>query len=542
MPSGLTQLAQAKALSDLFNPPSGQSGFTFEEQKELDRMNYQASMQRLQAQLRNDLAIAQLDRQTTLDELRANISSAAREVALSTITGSITAIFDSLREAGFTAPGILGRMLSMAASPRGVGMEELISALRRGEVIPTQERLELFAQAAQRPSDIIRLLFLAGGQTPPAGPNLSAFNVGAVFAQGRRARQQIARQLANAPRLSLNELAQQLTPPIPQARAGAQIVQGPALFTVGDRTSRRGPFDRTEFAWLAPGSVIAPKFKREPSDRATALRALTELVLFGRRVPPAERRALQGSAPLPGAQLGGLVQERDLPMRALLSTIAGARAAGMALRRPERGVMERMADLRMLVAGSLGGRDAPAARMRILRQLPPELRNIFLTARAEDPTSAALDQIRRLQHLFTQQALGNLRRWFSASGMTFEEAVPDLNERLRLLNEARMALAREAGRPHLFPRGQAEALGLIARERTAQRQAGLRESLRRGAPGTDIPFAEIEALPAPAQEAIFSTLAALTGDVNLIESLRELAERSRSQAFSALSSRLVPAR
>lgn len=115
------------------------------------------------------------------------------------------AINQILQQQGFSLPQLAGIL-----DPRAARLAAA-EALREGLVFPTQARQELLAQAAQSPSDIVRLLALSAGREPAAGSEEAlrqelAFNLPKTVREGRTSQQRLGEAFAAQPGPSLAEL------------------------------------------------------------------------------------------------------------------------------------------------------------------------------------------------------------------------------------------------------------------------------------------------------------------------------------------------
>ena len=312
-----------------------------------DRAAAAAAEQERIAVAREQIALDREQGEANLAFQQEQLDSQAHEFATESAQGAFDRqqanLVEALRAVGFVAPDLFG--LGAGADPSE--MQDIIrKALESGRLLPTTERLELIAEAAARPTDIVKLLFLSGGNRAPAR-RLGAFNMFSVFEEGKRAREDLAEQIAAAPRQSFDDLVQGfLSDGLPEAKkgavismkkgadghykaqGGATIVDGPAIFTVGE--------DGTEFALLAPGSVIAPKLnKDEPETMENARLAIAQMLKHGKRVPAESVKAAADGAtvhnpffqPAPG--FGGPVFESELPLVGLERVLLAGQAAGM---------------------------------------------------------------------------------------------------------------------------------------------------------------------------------------------------------------------
>lgn len=489
----------------------------------------------------DEIALQRLRGQQALEQIRQqlfpSLEQIGRQEAQDVTEGITTGLASSLAAIGLAAPQIF---LSNAQDPVGL-QRALASALGSGNaVFPTIERQQLIAEAAQSPTDIIRLLFLSGGQTPPTR-RPGAFNVVGVLEEGRRAREGLAQEIAGLPLPTFEELVDRFTPPLPpigaakgavitmkkqkngsyRAAEGATIVEGPELFTVGEG-------GKTEFALLAPGSVIAPKLSDdEPETVDSARRAIMEMLIFGRRRPKA---AVHGAVvpfdePLIPT-IGGPTPESGQGLQTLLNLIEGVRGAGAALADPGRSTSERARDLRLL-AFPFEGVDLED-RLSVLEQFQddPNIARFFdigLTPRARDPLPFAGEEFARQERILLGQA---------------EQQLRDEGVNLDAMEEQQrnMAIRQRAAQnnPEIF--GSAEGALQTIEE---QQRLGLEASLGEGggAPGTQLPFAEILAMPAGARSAFITVLGSIFGS-DVIADLLDLRSQTRSQGFRAAESRL----
>lgn len=474
-----------------------------------------------------------------LPELQATAAARAQGVS-ETIASGLT---EALGAIGLAAPQIF---LASAHDPAAM-QQALVEALQEGRgVFPTMERQQLIAEAAQSPTDVVRLLFLAGGRRPPAR-RTGAFNVASVLEQGGRAREDLARQIATMPQLTFDELAERFTPPMPpvgaehgaivqmllhpdgvyRAAGGATIVEGPEIFTVGEAG--------TEFALLAPGSIIAPKLSAdEDESRETAVRAVTEMALFGARQPANPEKAEDGA----------LIPEADQSLVSLAKLLEGATGLGASLGGPTRGPSERMRDLRLqlfpfpetseeqrrtaFVAAARDPLIAKVLGLTVPEGVRPE-ESRELTQRFDEQTTFLQDLLHRMEvgELPTsrdaQIALG-LRggRFGPAADAILEWAAGNL-----LPEQLRVQLAELVGGTG-ERRGQAE--GLL-RVQEATREGG-------GAAGTRLPMAEIMAQPAGVRASQIAILGSLFGS-DVVANLVDMFQEGKRQAFAAGEARLL---
>ncbi len=485
-------------------------------------------------ELRGQQALAQI-RQQLFPQLEATGRQEAQDVT----EGITSGLASSLAAIGLAAPQLF---LSNAQDP--VGLQRALStALSSGNaVFPTLERQQLIAEAAQSPTDIIRLLFLSGGQTPPKH-RPGAFNVVSVIEEGKRAREGLAQEIAALPLPTFEELVDRFTPPLPpigaskgavitmkkdgagvyRAQGGAAVVQGPELFTVGEG-------GKTEFALLAPGSVIAPKASDdEPETMENARRAVMEMLLFGKRRPaPKAKAAVHGAVVHDDGvpTIGGPTPESGQGLQSLFNLLQGVRGAGASLAKPGRSTTERAQDLKLLQFPFEGV--TLQDRIKVLDRFkddPNIMRflNIGLTQRARDPLPFATETFNRQEQLL----LGQARDELVAEGVDLDA----MDEA-----ERNMAIRQRANQnnPEMF--GSAE--GALA-EIEEQRNKGLFFSLSEGggAPGTALPFAEILNMPAGARAAFITTLGSIFGS-DVIADLIDLRAASRTRGFEAGTSRL----
>lgn len=478
-----------------------------------------------------------------LPELQATAAARAQGVS-ETIASGLT---EALGAIGLAAPQIF---LASAQDPAAM-QQALVEALQEGRgVFPTMERQQLIAEAAQSPTDVVRLLFLAGGRTPPAR-RTGAFNVASVLEQGGRAREDLARQIAGMPQLTFDDLAQRFTPPMPpvgaehgaivqmllhpdgvyRAAGGATVVEGPELFTVGEG-------GKTEFALLAPGSVIAPKLSAdEDESRETAARAVTEMLLFGKRQPAkAQERARK-------ADDGALIPEADQALVSLANLLQGARGVGASLGGPARGPSERMRDMRL--------------QLFPFPETSEEQRRTAFVAAARDPLIAKVlgltvpegvrpEESRELTQRFGEQRafLEDLMKRMSMGELpTSRDAQAALALRGGEFGPAADAiLGWAAGNigpeelqtelSALLPTGETRTQAEdLLRVQQATREGG-------GAAGTRLPMAEIMAQPATVRAEQLTILGSLFGS-DLITDLVDLFQEGKRQAFASGEARLL---
>lgn len=473
----------------------------------------------------------QIAQNLQLEQMRENQTArGAAQSATESITSGLSA---ALQAIGMAAPGLF---LANAQDPAAI-RDALLASLASGQgVYPTLERQDLIATAAQNPTDIIRLLFLAGGQAPPER-RTGAFNIRSVLEQGTQAREGLARQIAATPRVTFEDLVARFMPPMPgaakgaivemrrdsdgvyRAAGGAHVVKGPTIFTVGEKG--------TEYALLAPGSVIAPKtHKGEADTMSQAMKAIAEMVLFGGRLSKSGKvaNAKARATSMPRADLGA-VSEAELPLVTLESILTGAKAAGAALSDPGRSSSERIRDMKLQLFPFPGV--SQEERQKILENSatwsPAERQALLIgmSDQARNPTPYALEKIaerrRRLEGMYNY---GKQQGW----------SQPLLDNIQRQLDE-------------LNTTDPNAALRLIGTESDAQALQGIQESFREGGgvPGNALPFADIEKLPEGARAAEITALGSLYGSdvvTNLLSSIRE----SRRQAFAGSESRLFVGR
>jgi hypothetical protein len=491
-------------------PGEGPGGLTFEDEAALQRLRGEQALEQIRAQL--------------FPQLEASARGEAQDVT----EGISTGLASSLAAIGLAAPQIF---LANAQDPVGL-QNALTTALGTGNaVFPTIERQQLIAEAAQSPTDIIRLLFLTGGQQPPKH-RPGAFNFASVVEEGQRAREGLATEIAALPLPTFEELVDRFTPPVPPIGAakgavismkrgsgvytadhGATVVEGPELFTVGE--------DGTEFALLAPGSVIAPKASREePETVDNARRAVLEMLFFGGR-QPAKTKAAQDGAII---NVDGATPESDLFPQTLESLLDAARAGGAALASPGRSTSDRARDLRLRLLPFEGVDNEQRQAFLDQAQGDPNLTrflNIGLDQRARNPAVFAAEEFATQERIL----LGQAERELIEQGANLDELDPEK----RALVIRRHAAQRN---PEFFASAES-ALAEIDR----QEQFGLGASFNQGAPGTQLPFAELLNLPAGARSAVITTLGALFGS-DVVADLLELRQATRSQGFEAGTSRL----
>jgi len=566
---------------------SGAGGLTFEEQRQLDQLSEQAATDR--QRLADEAALERL-----MTELNLTLGAGARERAQG-VTESISSGFsEALSALGMAAPQIF---LANAGDPAGL-RDAILEALGSGEgVFPTLERQELIAEAAQSPRDVIRLLFLAGGQTPPAR-RTGAFNVESVLEGGQRAREDLARQISNIPRVTFEELVQRFTPPVPpigaargavvemrrrkdgvyEAAGGATVVEGPELFTVGEAG--------TEFALLAPGSIIAPKAsKDEPETRENASRAVMEVLMHGRRTNGDSPRRAQDGAIMPAS-------EADLPGDLWSSFLEGLGGAAAALQKPQRGFADRIRDFRLQPfpfpelnfsdrASRLQQMTADpmiAALLQDISGVDRTFNQALFPLRSQEQTAFINELLAGTRPLDTRTAsvalqlglteVGNAITQLTgrqidepevrsiiegalspAEAFANDELTPEERDFVQGLLDRGIAsdpiaaqMAQQLGLDRVanallrFSSGlttEAELRDLLeARTITPEELKGIRGFLDFGASGTNLPFAEISQLPAGSRAAVLSVMGSLFG-ADVIADLVDLFETGRSRAFSA---------
>ena len=475
------------------------------------------------------LALQENAQGASMEQLLAQLGLNARGEAQRVTEGISTGLASSLAALGMAAPEIF---LANAGDPAAI-RDALLRALESGEgVFPTLERQNLIGQVAQSPTDIVRLLFLSGGQTPPER-RTGAFNVKSVLEEGGRAREGLARQIAATPRVTFDDLVNRFMPPLPgaakgaviemrrnksglyEAAKGATIAEGPEIFTVGEG-------GKTEYALLAPGSVIAPMLDGEKPTRDGAMRAVMDMLLYGKRQQGETKKPVKKGKPSE-AQAGGLVSEADLPLQTLSSLLEGFSAAGASLQRPERGPFSRIQDMRLQLFPFPGVTPDERGRVLATARDDPNLRDFLslgLTDRANNPKQYAIDQI-----LEERARLEGL--------LTFAEQRDDPT----MYNLVKEQLAA------LTPGNEAEQLRLLDRYMSGEQLRGIEESLREGggAPGGQLPFLQVEGLPAGARAATLTVLGSLFG-ADVVSDLVDLFRQGRSQAFESGASRLAVSR
>lgn len=462
----------------------------------------------------------------------ANIRQQAQTTAESAAERINTGLASALQAIGMSAPETF-----LAQTDPQALRDALVQVLGSGRgVYPTIERQNLVAQAAQSPTDVVRLLFLSGGQTPPA-QRTGAFNMSSVLEEGTRAREDLARQIAAIPVPSLQELVARFTPPLPgaakgaiiemrrgkdgayTASGGATIAHGPELFTVGEKGM--------EFALLAPGSVVAPMIKGEAPTKENARKAVVDMLVHGKRQLPKARA---------GKAQGGLISEGDLGLQSLYSVLTGAEATGAALQDTGRGTTGRIRDLRLQLFPFPDV--TPEARATILAQSAqnPNLRdilNIGLTDRARNPLPYAEQDITQARMDARSQVIAAMQKFFAGLGVKFEDLPPAQQE--NLINKQLGVYA-----PELSASDKGSALSLLDKYGTGETLRGIEESLREGggAPGTQFPFAKLASLPAGARAAAMTVLGSLFGS-DIVSNLQDLFNQGRANAFAASDSRLL---
>ncbi len=366
----------------------GGGGLSFDQQVALEELRQSGALEqiRLGGELdqATQLLLENLRQTGAMDRLRIEVELQARQMAQEAQSQDLDRLQQSLTEIGFSVPGLF-----VGAQDPAQIRQTLLSAVESGSVVPTLARQELIAEAAQSPKDIIRLLFLSGGQRPPAQRG-GEFSSEMLFQQGREALSGLAQQIRQAPEVTFEDLFQRFMVDVPQASpqaaaAGAIIemrknkdglfraekgtvthAKGFTLFSVGE--------DGEEFALLAPGSVIAPKrSKGEALTQENAARAVTEMLRFGRRLTGKE--AAKQTKPK-AAQTGSIVTEAELPEQTLESILETAQGVGAALSAPSRGLGARMRDLRLLLKPSQLG--TPGERLSFFSRLHPNLQKILL--------------------------------------------------------------------------------------------------------------------------------------------------------------------
>jgi hypothetical protein len=167
----------------------------------------------------------------------------------------------------------------------------------------------------------------------------------------------------------------------------------------------------------------------------------------------------------------------------------------------------------------------PDERGRVLATArdDPNLRDFLslgLTDRANNPKQYAIDQI-----LEERARLEGL--------LTFAEQRDDPT----MYNLVKEQLAA------LTPGNEAEQLRLLDRYMSGEQLRGIEESLREGggAPGGQLPFLQVEGLPAGARAATLTVLGSLFG-ADVVSDLVDLFRQGRSQAFESGASRLAVSR
>lgn len=512
----------------------GAGGLSFEQQLEVVRAGRRP--------LEEELALL-------VPELQAVGAARAQGVSETVAAG----LSEALGAIGLAAPQLF---LASAQDPAAI-QQALVDALREGRgVFPTLERQQLIAQAAQSPTDVVRLLFMAGGRRPPA-KRAGAFNVASVLAEGGRAREDLARQIAGLPQITFDELAQRFTPTtapvgaehgaivemrrgddgVYQAARGATVVEGPEIFTVGEG-------GKTEFALLAPGSIIAPKLSPdEDESRETATRAVTEMILFGKRQPAKGNPKAKAKGKAKAAQEGALVPEADQALLSLGNLLQGAGALGASLGGRPRGPSERARDLNL--------------QLFPFPEVSEEQRQEVLNVAARDPNIARIlgltvpeavrpEESRQLTERFGEQT-GFLEdimaRLEEGGGPTALDAQMALQLQGGEFGPAADAiLAWTAGNITSEQlRGQLKSLLPTVEGRTqAEDLLRLRQATREGggAAGTRLPIAEIMAQPAGVRASQIAILGSLFGS-DVVANLLDLFQEGRGQAFASGEARLL---
>ncbi len=320
--------ASATPTTPAFTFPTdfGGGALTFDEQRQLQELQNKGNMD------------------SVLAQLRASMESGARSTAESTRSNIVTGLQGSLESAGYSDPSLFLSGLDLPQL-----QATLAQNLREGNVLPTEARTEAIASAANDPHDILRLLYLAGGQDVPAH-RTGEVSAPAMIHQGEVGRDRLARIISSLPLFSFDDLVKRFSYDIPGgergalvkaqtgalpwgggggdrlgelmanmpamvpsrartmgmgslAAGGAHVVEGPSLFVVGDRPKGKGGFDSQEFVLAAPGSVIAPKWLDEPLTEEAAVQAVHEMLQHGKRKP-----RVAGAATGANLLIGGISQ------------------------------------------------------------------------------------------------------------------------------------------------------------------------------------------------------------------------------------------
>lgn len=187
-------IAQDPLLALLFGSSQG-GGLTFDQQVALQQLQNVPGLASASASLKSQAMQSEGE---------------ARGSALQVMLNRATQIGQALQSAGFAAPG-LGGQFDPAAR------EALIHALTTGEgLMPTMERENLRATAAQNPQDVIRLLFLTGAGREPSSEfaemrRRTQFNLPAIMERERVAREGLAKSIPEA--FTFDQLLDMLRPP-----------------------------------------------------------------------------------------------------------------------------------------------------------------------------------------------------------------------------------------------------------------------------------------------------------------------------------------
>lgn len=459
----------------------------------------------------------ELQEEGALERLMAQLGQQAQTSA-EQMSGEMAArLMEALASIGFAAPDIFAGIKDPAQL-----QEALMRALSSGDVYPTMERQELIAEAAQSPSDVVRLLFLSGGASgaPKHLKGKGAFNVFSVLDQGKRAREGLARQIGAAPRVTFEELVERFMPPLPgaehgaivemrqgddgvyRAEKGAKVVQGPELFTLGEAG--------TEFGLLAPGSIIAPKLsKDEPETRDNALRAVIEMALHGKRIP--QKNGAKGGRQPSGAQFGasvfgdlGDLKSKEQRGNAIDSLGDIGDLLGGALQRPGRPISDRIRGMKLRYLPFEGVSHGERAKM--FKELPMNVQQLFET--------------KELRNVREASYIHKLARHIAIQGRYKGLEGPDL---IAYVME-------EMGRSSFPSKPKPKAV----------KRAWL-DTLLGGGEGTGISLPQIMEMEPGVREAALKMMGSLVGS-DVIASLMGLQEEGRRQAFASGESRLALAR
>ena len=473
------------------------------------------------------------------------------------------------------APGIFG--LEDPADFR----QAVLDALEGGTLIPTTERMNLISEAAARPSDIIRLLFLSGGQKPPAR-RLGQFNFASVLEQGSQARDDLASQIAATPSTTLQQLIDQfMNTPAPdavpqayrgavipmrqvngvyQAASGAQVVEGPTLFTVGEKG--------TEFALLAPGSIIAPKLsKSEPETQDQAAKAVMEMLVFGERQKPQAARKGVYVKPKKAAHGVKVGDDKRGEVAAVLGTGREALLPFLRLIMKARSAAPRTAEHGAEIIGStptpipvnelpgftldsiLQGASALGASLSGTSNVSDQIGNqqlqilpfLSVEQRAQIFGDVQAGDDQNLKDVFNLTVPPISAEMQQAQGRAIQNAFSKLSA--GTLSSADAELAGQQGFFGLrdlilqYAAGQIDRqamLGELSRLFNDQQQQ-LNAAVQTGATGQQLPFAKLNAQPPEVQAANTAILESLFG-APFIQNLLSLHRQLRSNAFGATAS------